>query len=47
MSKQDMLQLGEAAKYMRKAADIIDKISGAKASEGDENKQPKKRRICD
>lgn len=48
MSKDPkMAELGKAANYMRKAADIIDKISGAKASEGDENKQPKKRRICD
>lgn len=42
-----MTELGEAAKFMRKAADIIDKIAGATANEGDEGKQPKKRRICD
>ena len=39
--------LGEAANYMRKAADIIDKIAGAEANEDDSAKQPKKRRICD
>jgi hypothetical protein len=48
MSKDPkMAELGKAADYMRKAADIIDKISGAKTSEGDENKQVKRRRICD
>ena len=41
-----MAQLGETAKYMRKAADIIDKIAGAETSEG-ETKQGKKKRICD
>lgn len=43
---QKMAQLGEAAKFMRKAADIIDKIAGAEANEG-ESKQGKKKRICD
>ena len=43
---QKMAQLGEAAKFMRKAADIIDKIAGAEANEG-EAKQGKKKRICD
>lgn len=48
MSKDTkMAELGKAADYMRKAADIIDKISGAKTSEGEESKQPKKKRICD
>lgn len=48
MSKDtNMAELGKAADYMRKAADIIDKISGAKTSEGDETKQIKKKRICD
>lgn len=49
MSRQNlnMAQLGEAAKYMRKAADIIDKLAGTGANEGDEDKQPKRRRICD
>ena len=42
-----MADLGEAAKFMRKAADIIDKIAGTGTNEGDEGKQPKKRRICD
>lgn len=47
MSKDSkMAELGKAADYMRKAADIIDKISGAKANEG-ESKQGKKKRICD
>ena len=46
--KQDpkMVQLGEAAKFMRKAADIIDKIAGAEANEG-ESKPTKKKRIWD
>ncbi len=43
---QKMAQLGEAAKFMRKAADIIDKIAGAETNEG-ESKQSKKKRICD
>lgn len=48
MSKDTkMAELGKAADYLRKTADIIDKISGAKTSEGDESKQPKKKRICD
>ena len=49
MSKKDtkMMELGKAADFMRKAADIIDKIAGAKTSEGDETKQIKKKRICD
>ena len=49
MSKKDtkMMELGKAADFMRKAADIIDKIAGAKTSEGDERKQIKKKRICD
>lgn len=42
-----VVDLGEAAKFMRKAADIIDKIAGTEANEGGETKQPKKRRICD
>lgn len=47
MSKDPkMAELGKAADYMRKAADIIDKIAGAEASEG-EAKQGKKKRICD
>ena len=47
MSKDPkMAELGKAADYMRKAADIIDKIAGAKTSEG-EAKQGKKKRICD
>lgn len=48
MSKDTkMAELGKAADLMRKAADILDKISGAKTSEGGESKPPKKRRICD
>lgn len=43
---QMMTQLGEAAKFMRKAADIIDKIAGTETNEG-ESKQSKKKRICD
>lgn len=39
--------LGKAADYLRKAADIIDNIAGSDANEGGEGKQPKKRRICD
>ncbi len=47
MSKDTkMAELGKAADYMRKAADIIDKIAGAGANEG-ESKQSKKKRICD
>ena len=49
MSKKDtkMMELGKAADFMRKAADIIDKIAGAPANEGDEAKTTKRRRICD
>lgn len=47
MSKDNKLaELGKAADYMRKAADLIDKIVGAGANEG-ESKQGKKKRICD
>ena len=47
MSKDNKLaELKKAADYMRKAADLIDKISDAKANEG-ESKQGKKKRICD
>lgn len=51
MSKSNKMEgLGEAAKYMRKAADIIDRIVGASdsATSEDEGVKPgKKRRICD
>ena len=47
MSKDNKLaELKKAAEYMRKAADLIDKIGGAETNEG-ESKQVKKKRICD
>jgi hypothetical protein len=46
MSKNNkMAELKKAAEYMRKAADLIDKI-GAETNEG-ESRQGKKKRICD
>lgn len=37
----------DAAKYLRKCADVLDKIAEGDANEGEGQKQPKKRRICD
>lgn len=39
--------LADAARHLRKCADIIDKAIEADANEGDGEKKAKRRRICD
>lgn len=39
--------LSDAAKYLRKCADLMDKIADGDTNEGDGANKPKRRRICD
>lgn len=38
---------GDAAKYLRKCADLLDKIATGDTNEGEGANKPKRRRICD
>ena len=45
--KKVVAALGEASKYLRKCADLRDKIAAGDTNEGDGANKPKRRRICD
>ena len=45
--KKMAAEFSDAAKHLRKCADLLDKIAAGDASEGDGVNKPKRRRICD
>ncbi|MCF0203870.1 MAG: hypothetical protein HUK12_00955 [Muribaculaceae bacterium] len=45
--KKVVAALGEASKYLRKCADIIDKVAEGDTNEGEKETKAGRRRICD